>query len=229
MERGYHAIREAIRERISEREWIPGAVMPGEADFAIEYDCSRATVNRALQSLAEEGIIERKRRAGTRVKEIPVRRAKFEIPIIRLEVEGKGLSYKPKLITRQRTAAPAEIVEKLLLNNGTLALHLETIHLADARPYAFEDRWVNLEAAPEILNAPLKAISANEWLVRHAPYSSGDVRFSAAHADARDAKLLAAPEGAALFCIERMTWLGDEYITHARLKYAPGYEMRANL
>ena len=106
MERGYHAIREAIRERISEREWIPGAVMPGEADFAIEYDCSRATVNRALQSLAEEGIIERKRRAGTRVKEIPVRRAKFEIPIIRLEVEGKGLSYKPKLITRQRTAAP---------------------------------------------------------------------------------------------------------------------------
>ncbi|MEZ5893747.1 MAG: GntR family transcriptional regulator [Parvularculaceae bacterium] len=104
-ERSHHAIREAICERISSGEWALGALMPGEADFADEYDCARATVNRALQSLAEDGLIERKRRAGTRVKEMPVRRAKFEIPVIRHEVEATGAAYRPHLIRREKTAA----------------------------------------------------------------------------------------------------------------------------
>lgn len=228
-EHSHQSIREAIRERIAAGEWRPGALMPSEAGLAEEYRCARTTVNRALQSLAEDGIIERKRRAGTRVKELPVRRAKFEIPIVRHEVEAGGARYRPHLLLREHGKAPDHIAARLRLADGAKALHLQTVHLGDGRPHAFEDRWVNIAAAPGILTAPFDEISANEWLVRHAPYSSGDVAFSAAPAGPREAASLEAREGDALFAIERTTWREETFITTMKLFYRPGYKMFTRL
>lgn len=229
IERNHHSIREAIRERISSGEWPPGSLMPGESALAEEYRCARTTVNRALQTLAEDGLIERKRRAGTRVKETPTRRATFDIPIVRHEVEATGAVYRPHVSLREIAAAPDPVAARLRLRPGAKALHLQTAHLADGRAHAFEDRWVNIDAAPDILAAPLDEISANEWLVRHTPYSSGDVAFSATPAGPREAAALEAREGDALFTVERTTWFEDRFITTTRLFYRPGYKMMARL
>ena len=72
------------------RIWKPGELIPNEADLAIEFGCARATVNRALRALAETGILDRRRKAGTRVALHPVRKVTLEIPIIRHEVEQKA-------------------------------------------------------------------------------------------------------------------------------------------
>lgn len=228
-EHSHHTIRQAIRERIESGEWAPGSLMPGEAGLAKEYRCSRSTVNRALQTLAEDGIIERKRRAGTRVKELPVRQAKFQIPIIRHEIEAAGGAYRAHLSLCEKISAPKHIAARLQLKPGVKVLHLETIHLADGRAHAFEDRWVNIEAAPGILDAPLDKISANEWMLRKVPYSNGDVAFSATPAGPREAAALDAREGDALFTIDRTTWFEDQHITSLRLFHRPGYKMMTQL
>ena len=61
--------------RIYTREWEPGQSIPNEADLAIELGCARFTVNRALRTLAEVGLIDLRRRGGTRVALHPVRKA----------------------------------------------------------------------------------------------------------------------------------------------------------
>ncbi len=228
-ERSHHTIREAIRDRISSGEWAPGALMPGEVDLAGEYQCARTTVNRALQSLAEDGLIERKRRAGTRIKELPVKRARFEIPLIRQEVEATGAQYRPHLLLREVIDAPNAVTARLQMKTGDCALHLQTVHMADGAPYAYEDRWVNLEAASGILEAPLEEISANEWLLKHAPYSSGDVTFSATLAGPREAAALDIAEGEALFTIDRTTWQDNLHVTTMKLHYRPGYKLKAQV
>ena len=43
----------------------PGARVPGEQDLARAYDVSRATADRALEALAAEGLITRRRGAGS--------------------------------------------------------------------------------------------------------------------------------------------------------------------
>ena len=228
-ERNHHSIREAIRERIASGEWPPGSLMPGEVGLAEEYQCSRTTVNRALQTLAEDGLIERKRRAGTRVKDLPTKRAQFDIPIIRQEVEATGRAYRAHVILREITAAPDFVAARLHLKTGAKVLRLQTVHLAAGHPHAFEDRWVNLEAAPGILDAPLDQISANEWLLRQVPYSSGDVTFSASPAGAMEAAALEAREGDALFTIDRTTWNEGRYITTMKLYYRPGHKLQTRL
>ena len=47
--------------------------------------------------------------------------------------------------------------------------------------------WLNLAAVPAIADVNLDRISANEWLVRHAPFTHGDLAFGAANADELEA------------------------------------------
>lgn len=215
---------EALR-RIRDREWKPGQMIPHEADLAEELGCARATVNRALRELAAAGFLERRRKAGTRVALNPVRKATFDIPIIRHDVEGRGAKHGYRLLDRAMRTTPAEISEKLRLPPKTRLLHIAALHLADGAPFCLEDRWVNPDAVPELETANLSAISANEWLVQNVTLSGGGIEFFAMPADGRLADILGCAEGAALFAIDRTTWAGATPITAVRLTYAPGYRM----
>ena len=220
----HHGIREAIRKRIVAGEWKLGELIPGEVEFAEHYGCSRTTVNRALQALAEEGIVERKRKGGTRVRPLPVPQAQLRIPLLREQVEEAGAIYSCRIIERRVRKAEGDLADGLELGVGEAA-YLETIHMADERPFAFETRWINLATVPEFESADLGGLSANEWLVRTVPFTRGDVSLSAAIADAETARHLDIDEGAALFTMERITWLGEASVTAMRLHYAPGYRL----
>ena len=72
----YRQINSAILDRIRGGEWEAGDLIPREAALSLEFGCARATMNRALRELADDGVVERRRRAGTRVAETPARAAR---------------------------------------------------------------------------------------------------------------------------------------------------------
>jgi len=225
----YQIIRSNVLKRIQNHDWKPGDRIPPEADLAVEYGCARGTVNRALRDLAQAGILDRKRKAGTRVSLTPVRKATFEIPVVRLQIEQRGDRYRHRILSRDHCPAPVHIAARMNLPNSPQMLHLKTLHLANDHPHMFEDRWINIAAAPGIDTAPLDRISANEWLVQNIPISRGDIAFSAAPATADDAAALGLPQGTALFILERITWRAVAAITTTRLAYAPGYRMTTHI
>ena len=102
----YQNIKTEIREWIQTGIWKQGGLIPVEVALAKEFGCARATVNRALRELAEEGIFERRRKAGTRVVMPTGRSANFEIPRIRLEIEETGATYHYALLLREVTVPP---------------------------------------------------------------------------------------------------------------------------
>ncbi len=219
----YRTIQQELLRRIHTRMWPAGMVIPTETALAVEFGCARATINRALGEIAKTGLIDRKRKAGTTISLNPVRKAVMEIPVTRQEVESQGQAYRHKMLAQETLLAPDHVRARMNLPQGAAVLHLKTVHLADGRPYIYEDRWINTATVPGILTAPLKDISANEWLVRNAPFSGGDIVFTAEAATASDAAALAVPTGAPLFIVERLTRAGEATITLARLAYAPGY------
>ncbi len=222
---GFRKIRDSILDRIAAGDWPPGTFIPSEIELAKEYGCARTTINRALQKLAQEGVVERKRRAGTRVKEVRSRVASIEIPIIRTQVEEAGGTYDHHVLLSEVGPAPSHIAASLRLQEENELLHLKTMHLMNDQPYAFEDRWVNVDAVPSILQAPLDSISANEWLVREAPYSDGTMSFTAVAAEREVAKAFNTNVNEPLFAVERITWNNDKYITNVRIFYKPGYRL----
>jgi GntR family histidine utilization transcriptional repressor len=204
-------------------------MIPNEADLALEFGCARATVNRALRSVAESGLLDRKRKAGTRVALQPVARATLAIPIIRQEVEQAGQRYGYSLLAHVNAPPPPPVRAALALAPDDTALHLTALHLRDDRPYVIEDRWINTSAVPSAATAPFDTISPNEWLLHSIAYTHGDIAFSAASATQFEATTLDCPPSAALFVIDRLTWDNASALTKVRLIYAPGHQLRASI
>lgn len=222
-------IHDEVLRRIRTREWRPGVLIPSEMELAQEFRCARATVGRALTALAEDGVLDRRRRVGTKVAETPVRRATLSITVIRKEVEATGARYRHVLLERTQTAASDAAAARLGLSPGTRLLRLRTLHLADDRPHATEDRWVNPAAVPGILSADLDATSPNEWLVQNAWYSDGTLTFGAETATPEAADLLQIPPGSPVFVLDRVTRAGDDPVTSVRLVHPPGYRLSLSL
>lgn len=222
---GWEAIRAEVLRRIRVRDWPPGAMIPTEEDLATEFGVARATVNRALRELAGAGVLERKRKSGTRVAALPVRKATLDIPVIRQEIEARGQVHGFQVLEQRFTEPPVPVLAKLGLPSGIRLLYLETLHLADGKPFVHEARWLNSEVLPRPL-PDFHALSANEWLVAHIAYVTGDIAFSAEAANPREAEVLGVAPGAALFITERMTWTAESPITFVRLAHAPGYRVQ---
>lgn len=225
----WQSVRAEVMERLSSKVWRAGELIPGEVDLAEEFGCARATVNRALRDLADAGYLERRRKGGTRVAKHPVRKATLDIPITRLEIERRGAVYGHEVMAKAICTPPVNIRETMGLKSGTEAMHLQALHRADGEPFMLEDRWVNVEAAPNILSVDFGIINANEWLVGNALFSKGDIAFSAANASKAEAVILECSEGDAIFITDRTTWHKTQSVTSVRLAYAPGFHMQTEI
>jgi GntR family transcriptional regulator, histidine utilization repressor len=120
------------------------------------------------------------------------------------------------------------VAARLGIAAATTMRHIQTLHLADGRPFLFEERWLNPAVLPD--PAPdFTALSVNEWLVRNVPYTTGDISFSADAVGAVEARALGIDAGAAVFVTERTTWTEATPITAVRLVHVPGYRLHTTL
>lgn len=229
MRTSYHDIKANVLDRIRKNVWPPGANLPGEVELAKEFGCARATVNRAMRELVQEGILERKRKAGTRVKSAPSRKAEFAIPLIREEITNTGATYRYVLVDRKLIPAPAWLQAQINLPKDQVVLHVRCMHFADNQGYQLEDRWINVAAVPDARTEPFEDLGPNEWLVRKVPFTRGELVFSALNATQEIADFLNIADGDAIFTLERTTWLNDVSVTYARLYFARGYKMTTRL
>ena len=226
----YQSIKTEMQEWIQTGIWETGSLIPGEVKLAKQFGCARVTVNRALRELAEEGKLDRRRKAGTRVIRPEGRSVNFEIPRIRLEIEETGATYRYALLLREVAVPPADVLSKLEIPRELPTLHLRCLHYANEVPFQYEDRWINLKSIPEAEQEKFETKSPNEWLVKHVPWTDAEHILSAHNADAEKAELLELAERDALFVIQRRTWLKKNLVTYVRLYY-PGrfYQMRTIL
>lgn len=225
----WQSVQEEVIRRIHGGVWNQGDLIPNEADLAQEFGCARTTVNRALQSLADSGLLDRRRKAGTRVAMFPVRKATLEIPLIRKEIIDKRHAYGYVQVSRTHAAPPAAIALRMGLSDKVEILYLVCVHTADAKPYVLEERWINPDAVPAVNTVDFSQLSPNEWLLKNIPYSAGDIAFSAMSANKHYSGLLHCEIGDGLFVIDRSTHRDSQAITSVRLIFAPGYQMNTVL
>jgi len=226
---GYRKIKQIILDRLRDKTWPPGSLLPTEVDLAREFGCARPTINRALRELADEGLLNRKRKAGTRVVEAPERKASFAIPSIRQEIEATGADYRYALVEREICTAPDWLRARIGLGISNRVLHLRCMHYADNSPYQFEDRWINLDTVPKAESEQFGDVNPNEWLVREVPFTTGRVAFTATKAGTGRAGFLDGSDSDPVFVAERTTWLGEAVVTFARSSFPAGYRMESGL
>lgn len=223
----FQVVRDEVKRRIEARIWPQGSLLPTETQLAEEFNCARATVNRALRELAEQGFVERKRKSGTRVKKEPRKQAKLEISLARQTIENQNATYRYALVERNLGQIPGWLSSQLAVDPDARILHVICMHYADNRPFQLEERWINISTVPEVEHADLSKSGPHEWLLHAAPFTEAEIAFCAISADARLAEFMGTTSGTSLIQIERTTWKDGDPMTFARLTHTPGFSIRS--
>ncbi|HYF55070.1 MAG TPA: UTRA domain-containing protein [Salinarimonas sp.] len=218
-------IRRAIAGPILSGAWPPGRRIPSEHELTARLRVSRMTVNRALAGLAGEGLIERRRRAGTVVAARAAERAVFEIWDIGAEIARGGGAHRAEILRRDEGPATAEEAARLRCGPGLPVLRLTLRHLADGAPAQLEERLVDPAMAPDIRDETFAGITPGRWLLERVPWTEAEHRIAAAGACALAARHLGLPRGAPCLVVERRTWRGGRAITHVRLTSPAGAQV----
>ncbi len=173
-------IRSEVEARILSGEWPPGHRIPFEHELTAQYGCSRMTVSKALSELADAGLIERRRKAGSFVRRPLAQSAVLEIRDIAEEVAELGRAYGYQRLRRAAAGRDARATrERLGVAAGAPVLALRCRHDADGRPFCLEDRLIHLAAAPEAAAQAFAAASPGAWLIARVPWTAAEHRIRA--------------------------------------------------
>lgn len=217
----HQRILDEIEGKILSGEWTPGTRIPYEMALATHYGCSRMTVNKVLTQLANSGLIERRRKAGTYVSQPRTHSAVLEVRDIRSEVEELGLPYRYTLKSREIRKASREERGWFNMEQVELLLHVTAVHDSGRLSFCHEDRLINLSAVPEAADARFEGVAPGEWLLGQIPWSTAEHRIQAAAASPDAAAALAIEPGTPCLVITRRTFSPAAVLTRVTLTY-PG-------
>ena len=192
----YKRIRSVIWKRIQAGELKPGDVVESERELAKIHQVSLMTARHALTSLEREGIVERRRGAGTFV-------APPKIHFNRLmsyteQMASRGLSACSQLLCVKIIDPEPEIAARLALPPNSSLVKVERLRQAADEPFALETCYLSGEEFGGLVSAGLARNSLFGTLER-------DFGVEIAHADEEVDATAADPSLAELFSVPRGT------------------------
>jgi len=151
----YAALAAALRARIVAGEWAPGTALPAEQALASAHGVALGTMRRALDLLAEQGLLERVHGRGTFV-----RQGLSGAPMLRFFRFGHrdGRAPVSRILLREQRAAPADVARALGIAPGEPVLQLRRLRSLDGQPVLHELLWLPLP-----LFAPLAEGDPADW------------------------------------------------------------------
>lgn len=143
----YAALAAALRARVVAGEWPPGSALPAEQTLAAEHGVALGTLRRALELMADQGLIERLHGRGTFV-----RSGLTGATMMRFFRFGEGTGEVPasRIVSRQTLVAPAEVARRLGLARGDTALRLLRVRSFAGQPGVYEEIWLPLPLFAEL-------------------------------------------------------------------------------
>ncbi|MCL4767986.1 MAG: GntR family transcriptional regulator [Hyphomicrobiaceae bacterium] len=112
----------------------PGSLLPGEIELAETHGVSRATVRAALSLLEREGLVERRRGAGTRVLE-PRPAAGFGQSVLSIEELSHYARDTRRVVQNVRPVVmDRELAASLGIAAGSRWLRIQSLRIDPARP-----------------------------------------------------------------------------------------------
>jgi len=217
----YEQIKRVLRDRIVSGDWVPGDRVPGEEELARHFGTARMTVHRALRELTEEGLILRRRRAGSFVAKPPSPAAVLEIADMSRLIPARGQTYRYDCLVHETVEADPALARQLRVEDGALLQHIVCRHLADDVAIELEERWINPAVLPAALAQDFTAQPPGSWLLAAAGWTEAEHTISAASASETTAKQLDIKAGTACLVLERRTFQEEAVVTFARLTH-PG-------
>ena len=202
----YERVREQLADEIERERRAAGSRLPPERAMAEHYGVSRATLRRALDELAQDGVVERVP-GGWAVASRVVGEPPNELMSFSEMAASRGLTPGGRVLERGVRPATMEEADALGLAPGAPLFELERLRSMDAVPILVDRARVPIALASGIDQVDLEGTSLYEVLEDRYGIRPARARFTveAIAADARRAKLLDLEPGQPLLRCEQQT------------------------
>ncbi|MFP5398545.1 MAG: histidine utilization repressor [Gammaproteobacteria bacterium] len=200
----YLRVKQYLKDELSRARWLPGELMPSEAELVAQFGVSRMTVNRALRELSAEGFVERVQGVGTFAAHLHRVSSKLTIRDLHDEIEARGHRHHAEVHVKREERAPAALAAQLGLDAGAPVFHTLIVHFDNGDPLQCEDRYVNPVAVPDYLDIDFTRTTPTQHLLAVAPLWQAQYTIQAALPTAQEARLLGiAPADPCLVVVRR--------------------------
>lgn len=213
----YHQLFSLLKSRILDGTLALGLRLPPEERLASLFSVSRITAKRAMDDLATEGLVERRRGRGTHViYQYSPKPVQAPLTGMLQEIESMARNSSANILDYGMRVPPQAVRDELRLSDGDTALHLLRVRERDGMKFGYYTSWtadVEMPADPAIFeNTPRLSFFRQQGLeVSHVTQT-----LSAVSADASVASALGVSEGAPLLSLTRRSYqktgAGDEQI-----------------
>ena len=143
----YEQIAQPIEAAILSGELPAGAMIEDEVSMANRLDVARPTARRALQELANKGLLTRRRGVGTRVTPPHVHRP-MKLSSLNEDLSEAGFVPTTKVLSYLVRQASAAEAEQLGLGPDDGLLAVSRLRYADDHPLAILTNLIPLDIAP---------------------------------------------------------------------------------
>lgn len=137
-----------LRRRIESGKYRVGTVLPTEMELCDIYGVSRFTVRAALKVLQEQGIVSRRRNAGTRVEAAEFAERFSALPASIDELALYGSDHPRKFVSARRINANAALAALLGCKAGDKWVHLGFVRMSNEAPTQ-RHSWIDVYIRPE--------------------------------------------------------------------------------
>lgn len=220
----YHQIFMILRNRIFGGMLAPGDLVPSEQEVCSEFGVSRITAKRALNELAEAGLVVRERGRGTRVVLRP------PVPAVSASIEGwldnvslMGMSTEARVLDFGYVAANEDIAQALELPSGSQVQRAERVRILKGEPMSFLVTYVPAEIGRQFDREDLNATPLLQLLERAGvQVASARQTISATLADEFVASVLNIQPGSPLIEVRRIVRnAASSPVEYIRVLYRP--------
>jgi GntR family histidine utilization transcriptional repressor len=212
-------IRAHILDAMASGALAAGDRAPSEHELVARFGVSRMTAHHALKSLSAEGYLTRTQGVGTFVA--PPRAHVFEAKLLDIadEIAGRGHRHSAEVLVHEVRCASLPEASAFGMAAGAKLLHAIVLHREDGAPIQLEDRLVDPQSSPGVIDVDPTSESYFAFLMRAFPYPEGDCVIRAVTPDLAAARRLELAPGQPCLQVERITRARGRVLTIARLLY----------
>ncbi|KRL83214.1 GntR family transcriptional regulator [Ligilactobacillus equi] len=215
----YIKIHNEIQSRIEKGYWQVGQRIPAERELAQEFMVSRMTLRQALQTLVDEGVLERRIGAGTFVAQRKIQDKMSGITSFTELTRRQGKVPSSQTVSYLVTEPSLSEAEKLELAENQKILRMERIRFADDEPICFEVAALPFDMVADYRQSQVTTSLYQTLADDGLRIGRAQQTVSATVASERIAELLKVKRGSAILMLRQVTTLKDgrpfEYVrTH---------------
>ena len=187
----YIQLREILRARIEEGEYLPGAAIPSESELVEEFGIHRLTVRNAINSLTLEGQLKPVQGKGVFVVGKKIRHELDSMSGFRQKIREQGGETSVKMLTKIVRPAGAKFAKLLEIEPEDELFYIRRLYYINGEPYSIEDVYIPRALLPDLEFMDLEVFSLFEIMEFHGhSYDHGWQTLSAYWLDAKDARWL---------------------------------------